>query len=68
MSIPEPAAFLWLLSITAGVHSPPGFPVARTGQRGDQRDEGTEGTQREHAAQYLTQPCGPPLPGERQRQ
>lgn len=64
----EPAVSLWLLSITARVHSPPRFPVASTGQRGDQWDEGVEGTQREHASQYLTQPRGPPLPGERQRQ
>jgi len=48
----------------AGVHGPAGLPVARPGQRGDQRDEGAARTQREHAEEHPTQPRGPALPGE----
>lgn len=38
--------------------------MARSGQRGDQRDEGAARTQREHAEEHPAQPRGPPLPGE----
>lgn len=50
--------------LAAGVHGPAGLPVARPGQRGDQRDEGAAGAQREHAEEHPAQPRGPTLPGE----
>lgn len=43
--------FVFLPSL-AGVHGPAGLPVARPGQRGDQRDEGAARTQREHAEEH----------------
>lgn len=64
---PRPACLpvsLCLSRTAAGVHSPPGLPVAGSGQGGDQRDEGAEGAQREHAPQHPAQPRGPPFPGE----
>lgn len=48
----------------AGVHGAAGLPVARAGQRGDQRDEGAARTQREHAEEHPPQPRGPTLSGE----
>jgi len=53
---------------TAGVHGAAGLPVAGAGQGGDQRDEGAEGAQREHAAQHPAKPRGSALPGEGPRQ
>lgn len=50
--------------LAAGVHGPARLPVARPGQRGDQRDEGAAGAQREHAEEHPAQPRGPTLPGE----
>lgn len=38
--------------------------MACPGQGGDQRDEGTARTQREHAEEHPTQPRGPTLPRE----
>ena len=63
-----PVSSLSLTWTAAGVHSPPGLPLASSGQRGNQRDEGAEGAQWEHAPEHLTQPRGPPFPGEGPRQ
>lgn len=52
------------LPSVAGIHGAAGLPVACPGQRGDQRDEGAAGTQREHAEEHLAKPRGPTLPGE----
>lgn len=54
--------------VLAGVHGSPGLSVASSGKGGDQRDEGTARTQREHAEEHPAQPRGPPLPGEGPRQ